>query len=135
MALIEWSDNYSVGIEKFDRQHKGLVELINELNEAMKRGQGKLAVEEIVRKLAGYTVEHFKAEEELFAKYNFPGAREHIEEHKRFTADVEQFQKDLESEKLFLSIEIMNFLKDWLIKHILDADKNYSDFLKAKGVS
>jgi len=40
MSLIEWSPAYSVKVKKFDDQHKKLIELINQLHDAMKAGQG-----------------------------------------------------------------------------------------------
>lgn len=135
MALLEWSDNYSVGVELFDRQHKKLIDLINELNESMKKGEGKAKVGDIIDKLLNYAAEHFKSEEDYFSQYGYPEEQEHRKQHKSFVEDVTKFKLDFDRDKLFLSIEVMNFLKDWLIKHILDSDKNYSDFFASKGVN
>ena len=59
MSLINWSDNYSVKVAKFDNQHKNLVNMINEMHEAMRSGRGKDALKPILQKLVNYTVQHF----------------------------------------------------------------------------
>ena len=134
MALANWRDDYSVNIEKIDNQHKKLFDYINEIHEAMKARKTKEELGQIIDKLAGYTIEHFNTEEQLFAKYNFPDAQNHKFEHKVFIDKVENFKKDFEKGKLLLSLEIVNFLKDWLVNHINGTDQQYSDFLNEKGV-
>ncbi len=41
MALIDWDKSLSVNVEEIDQQHKKLIAMINELNEAMRNGKGK----------------------------------------------------------------------------------------------
>jgi len=36
--------------------------------------------------------------------------------------------------KLGITLEVMNFLKDWLSHHILSVDKKYAPFLNEKGI-
>ena len=71
MSFIKWSEDYSVGIEKIDMQHKKLVSYINELHDAMKDGQSNSVIGDILNKLVKYTKEHFSTEEEYMQKYNY----------------------------------------------------------------
>lgn len=41
MPIIQWNDSLPVGVDAMDLQHKKLVNLINQLFDAMKEGKGK----------------------------------------------------------------------------------------------
>ncbi|WP_235893931.1 bacteriohemerythrin [Oceanidesulfovibrio indonesiensis] len=132
--LITWSSDLSVGIDSIDDQHKVLVDLINELNEAMKQRKADSVILDILDRLKGYVVEHFAHEEKLFAKHGYPEARSHKDVHQKFVDKVLDFEKQLKSGSVTLSMEVMKFLKDWLTGHIMGTDKKYSPFLRQKGV-
>jgi hemerythrin len=134
MALIEWKKNYNLGIEHLDKQHQGLVNQINILHEAMKLGKGTEALNEILIALIDYTATHFKSEEVLFHQYNFPDTEKHVAEHQKFVEEVLKFKKAFDEGRLMVSIEVMGFLSDWLITHILGSDMGYKSFLLSKGV-
>ena len=63
MALITWNDSFSVQIGEIDRQHQQLVKMVNELNEAMRQGQGKDILFSTLSGLIAYTTTHFGTEE------------------------------------------------------------------------
>ena len=134
MSFINWEDKYSVDIALIDDQHKQLFSIINSLHEIMREGKGKEHVGIVVEKLISYTEKHFNQEEEYFKKYFYPETKEHIAQHNRFIDKVVDFKKKHDSGKLFLSIEILNFLNQWLTNHILVTDMKYKDFLKSKGL-
>lgn len=134
MALINWDDSFSVNVAEIDKQHKELIAMINELNDAMKEGKGREVAGKIVSKLAIYTVTHFKTEEDLFAKFGYPGSENHKKEHAAFVKKVADFKEGYEKGKLSLTSEVMNFLSDWLRHHIMGTDKKYVQFFNEKGV-
>ncbi len=134
MPIIEWNDDYSVQIKEIDNQHRQLIDQINALHDAMKQGKGKEVVGSIIVKLAEYTQRHFMSEEQLFLKHGYPETTRHTREHNAFIEKVAGFQNDLKLGRILLSMEVLNFLKDWLIKHIQIVDKKYGPFMSAKGV-
>lgn len=134
MAFFGWKDEYSVGIKKFDDQHKRIVGYLNELYEAMNKGKGKEALGEVLKGLLEYTRTHFLAEESLMKMYNYPGYEEHRAKHEKMTLHVIGLVKKYESGEITSPIQITNFLKDWLGKHIMGTDNAYGPFLKSKGV-
>lgn len=134
VALINWSDNLSVNVEEIDRQHKELIAMINELNDAMKMGKGRDVAGKIVNNLAQYTATHFKTEEDLFAKLGYPDSESHKREHAAFVKKVSTFKEGLEKGKLSLTMDVMDFLSDWLKHHIMGTDKKYTKFFNEKGV-
>lgn len=133
MALIKWEDRYSVKISKFDLQHQQLVSMINQLYEAMKIGKGQVELGKILEELVDYTRKHFSSEEALMLKHAYPKYAEHKTSHDRLTQQVIEFKNQYNEGKIGLSIQMMNFLKEWLVNHILDEDKAYSHFFQAKG--
>lgn len=134
MALITWSDSYSVKVKKFDDQHKKLINMVNDLHDAMKVGKGKEALEKILAGLIQYTSSHFTDEENLMKQYNYPGYATQKKEHSLLVIQVLDLQKNYHEGKAVLSQAVMTFLKDWLQKHIQGEDKKYGPFLNSKGV-
>ena len=134
MALLTWQDRYSVGIKQIDDQHKQLINMINELNDAMIKGQGKDALMPVLTKLANYCVSHFAVEEKLFDTHGYPEADAHKDKHQKMTTKVKELIAEVQSSRITISIEVMNFLKNWLDKHIMETDKKYGPFLNSKGV-
>jgi hemerythrin len=135
MSIMKWSDNLSVQIQEIDQQHQKLIQLINNLHEAMLQKQGKQAVEKTIDELAAYTVYHFSTEEKYMQNFRYPGYLSHKKEHDSFVHQVDVFQKDYMAGKLGLSLEIMNFLRDWVTNHIQVSDKKYSETFIKNGIN
>lgn len=133
MSLFEWNETYSVGINKLDEQHRNLVTMINDLYDAMRIGQGKILIQQILDKMTHYTVTHFESEETLFDKYNYPDTEKHKKEHKEFVNTVLDFKEKYDKGSILLSVKLLNFLRDWLLNHIQGSDKDYGPFLQSKG--
>jgi hemerythrin len=134
MALIEWSDQLSVGIQEIDKQHKILVDLINDLHQAMRERKAKEALGSIINGLTEYAIVHFSKEEKYFDEFNYISAGPHKKEHQNFIKKINQFKADFDKGKAMLSMEIMDFLKDWLIKHIQKIDTSYAPLFIEKGI-
>ena len=134
MAMVTWNDSLSVKVAEIDLQHKKLVSMINELYDAMKIGKGKEVTGKILNGLISYTTTHFQQEEKYFDKFCYPDKVNHKKEHLDFVKKVSEFKNDFESGKVTLTIDVMNYLSDWLFKHIKVTDKNYSKFFNDKGL-
>jgi hemerythrin len=119
---------------KIDSEHQRLIELINELHAAMAAGQGRPVLEKILNGVAAYTFTHFANEEDLMRKHGYPGYEAHKAEHDKLVAQVRELQADARTSKLGLSLDVMHFLKQWLMKHIAVVDKKYTAHLHAAGV-
>lgn len=79
-------------------------------------------------------VYHFKTEEKYMQNFKFTGYQAHKKEHEGFVNKVDAFQNDFDEGKLGLSIEVMTFLRDWVLKHIKETDKKYIDIFKENGL-
>jgi hemerythrin-like metal-binding protein len=129
--MFEWKPQFSVGIKSIDGQHQNLFAIARELYGAMSSGQGKQAVGQILSRLAHYTAIHFAHEERLLQTSNYPGLAKHKLEHQRLTERVQAFQADFEAGRVALSVQLLQFLRDWLEHHIQTEDTAYAPHLKA----
>jgi hemerythrin len=134
MALFVWNDDYSLRIGAIDEQHKRLVGLLNALHEGMVAGHGNEKIGPLLDGLIDYTARHFAYEEQLFAEHGYPEAAAHTAEHRRLVDQVLEFKSRYEAGSAQLTMQLMKFLKDWLIKHILGSDKAYGAHLAERGV-
>ena len=134
MAFLTWSDNYSVKIREIDAQHMELVNILNELYEAMSEKRGNDVLGRVISRLISYTKQHFSAEERYMVKYGYPDYQSHKKEHDAFTEKVLAFDNDFRAGKVALSISLTSFLKTWLLQHISGVDKKYSAFFNEKGL-
>ena len=132
--LMPWSSNLSVNIKQIDDQHKKLVGMVNELHKAMKLKKSNSVMGAILDRLVDYTASHFATEEKLFAQFGYPEEKAHVELHRKLVVQVVDIQKKFKAGDAMLSMELMTFLKEWLVKHIQGTDKKYSSFLRERGV-
>ena len=134
MALLNWNDSLSVGVKEIDGQHGKLVDMVNQLHEAMKQGKADTVMMGIIQEMKRYAANHFATEERLMTTHNFPGYAAHKAEHQAFVGKVEALEADLKSGKVAVSSAILDFLSKWLVNHIKGTDMKYSSFLNAAGV-
>lgn len=135
MVLFAWDAKYSVGVRELDAQHKQLVDMLNELYEAMQSQQGNAILGAIINKLVSYTRTHFTTEERYMSQYGYPDLAAQKREHAMFTDKVMAFKNDFDSGRVSITVSVTSFLKTWLMEHISGSDKKYGPFLNAKGVS
>ena len=134
MALITWSNMLSTGVSEQDTQHKKLIDLINQLNDAMQAGKGNDVMGKVLAELVNYTVFHFGYEEKLMALHKYEDSPAHKAEHAKFVQTAGDLKKKFDSGSAVISVEIMNFLRDWLTSHIMKTDKKLGQALNKAGV-
>lgn len=131
--IIEWTDELNVGIQEIDEQHKVLVNLINELYGAMIKGGTKETNGEILNRLVDYTKTHFIVEESLMRILGYEDYDAHKKRHDDFVGQLGELKRTYDQGQAHISMELMNFLKDWLSGHIMKTDKEYAPYFLKKG--
>ena len=135
MALMTWTDKLSVGVAVLDDDHKKLVAMVNELYDAMQAGHGRDKLGPVLAALIKYTKEHFAHEERLFARTGYPAAGPHKQQHEALTRQVVEVQeKYAAGNAATQSLDVMHFLRTWLVNHIQGSDQAYRAHLNAKGI-
>ncbi|MBP8186575.1 MAG: bacteriohemerythrin [Comamonas sp.] len=130
MSFIPWSSALMLGIPKIDAQHQVLVELINALHDELgKPAPARTTLAEVLEGLVDYTHNHFIEEEVMFQRYGYPQTTAHTAEHSQFTAKAMDWLMRFEDGE-DINLEALDFLKDWLLHHILQEDRAYVPFLQ-----
>jgi hemerythrin len=130
-GMFDWKPEYSVGVKSIDGQHQKLFALARELHQAMSSGQGKLATERMLDRLVQYTGTHFAHEERLMQQCQYPAFAEHRLKHQALTQKVRTFQADFEAGRVAMSVQLLQFLKEWLEHHIQVEDTAYAPFVRS----
>jgi hemerythrin len=136
MPIINWKEDYSVGVKQLDEQHQRLISLINKLFLLFNDKKfNQLDVEPIFRELIKYADEHFGTEEYYFHLYDYEKKDEHIALHNAYRQKVEDLKKSYEENNNAKTLfAINNFLNDWWKWHINNVDKEYTNFFHANRI-
>lgn len=135
MALIEWTPALEVGLEEMDRQHRQLVKILNELHQAMQAGGRQRDLMRVMDELIQYTKYHFSTEERLMVEAAYPGLPRHKQTHQALTAKVEEYAAGVLKGRATISLSILQFLKEWLNRHILGTDREFAEFVRSRKVA
>ncbi len=132
---IDWHDDYSIGDEHLDEQHRRWLGFYNELDEALqKQDQKDLAATRtlLLQKMSDYVAYHFHYEEEYMRGIGYPEVDKHWRIHKNFRNQIYRLYRDHKEGDIVLTSEIMSVLKSWIISHILEQDKKIEEFVSGR---
>lgn len=132
MAYMDWKEDYSVGNALIDKQHQALFALVNEVADKVKAGNMPEIIG-VIKRLATYTVEHFKDEEAIMKKAGYASFEDHQMIHAELVEKVLDLQAKLEKKQPVSMVGIIRFLSDWLKDHILQDDMAYKAAIKGIG--
>lgn len=129
--VFEWSDKFSVGIAEIDEQHKKLFEIIGTVFEGIAERNDRELLKTAFDKILDYTKYHFKTEESYFAKFQYPDAEAHKKQHAKLIEETLALKAEYGEGSLGVNLELIDFLTNWLQRHILLHDKKYAPFCGA----
>jgi hemerythrin-like metal-binding protein/PAS domain S-box-containing protein len=124
--IIPWNDNFNTGIASIDKQHKKLVDIINELATQFAYNSNNIDINNIFDELIDYTNYHFDSEEFIWNKYfnNQKSEEEHKHTHKSFIGNLHKLiEKEKNSSIEEIAENVLEFLVQWLVSHILESDR------------
>lgn len=126
--FIEWDAKYDVGVEYVDKQHKHLIDLMNQLYDACLGEKGALdqKFKEVMKELVDYVMTHFKDEEKIMESINYPKLKEHRQKHESFVKEMLDTVNAYTNGKQLVPNTFVRFLRDWLFNHILIEDKEWA---------
>lgn len=132
--LVTWKEDYTVKNKDLDSQHKELLNILNIVKVSINNKVEEKGLNIATQRLLEYTIYHFDEEVKLLRMVEYPELDEHIKEHNYFIQEVSRFKKEYDVKKPNISIELIRFLTNWLVHHILEVDKKYSEWLTDKSI-
>jgi two-component system cell cycle response regulator len=136
MGHIEWNDGMSVGVESIDEDHKTLLLLVNEINEAINNDSTHIIIIDIFEKLEKYVKIHFSKEERLLEQCNYGDIEEHKKQHIDFINKIPELRSELlHADTIEVAQDIYLFLFNWLMNHIIIDDMSYAQTVHDHGLA
>jgi len=129
---LQWGDAWLTGNAAIDNEHRSLVQHVNDLGEAMAQGRDREILGEILAKLIDYTRRHFAHEEAIWEQGGLPDLARHRQAHAVLASKVMQFHAEFTAGRAELTVELMAFLREWLIDHVFKMDKADAKTLSAE---
>lgn len=134
MQSIDWNPSFSVGVKLLDEQHERIVHMINLLISDPGATVRSETISELLDGLTQYASDHFRAEEQLLDKYGYPDLARQKEDHEAYSIKIVALCKATMSHEDSVPAELLRFMRDWWVHHILETDMKYRPFLMERGV-
>lgn len=126
---IEWKDNYNLGIEEIDFEHRIFVSIIKKIDNAVNSDKDKSLLR-LILELKKYASFHFQSEENTMMDVNFPEIIEHKRQHERLLSKLQLIILQIEMNQIELN-KLPQFLMKWFIDHTLEEDKKLANYLNS----
>ncbi len=134
LKMIEWNEKYSVSVSEIDEEHKKLIEIINNVIVARQHSNNPEEVLEILRKMTRFALDHFKTEETYMIKFGYPDYESHKKEHHDFSMKTVGYCDSVIRGDYEITDDMLEYLKQWLVHHIQEIDKKYTDCFNKHGL-
>ncbi|MCW9013171.1 MAG: hemerythrin family protein [Gammaproteobacteria bacterium] len=136
--FFKWRNEWSLGIEVMDLQHRQLAEILNKIvelyltnGEQTDLTQRSNQLHEQLNIFYDQVKKHFYDEEDLMHKTNYSGHTDHAHEHLMLLAELKHYLREVEEKQDDINTDTLSSLKTWFISHIIESDKEFADFLHA----
>lgn len=131
MEKLFWDEKYETSIDVIDFQHRILLERINDLIDLVNKNETQDNMFPILIFLEDYTHYHFDTEEQFFDSFNYKDKEKHLEEHRGFINRIIEFKEQYVRGTVKIDRDLLDYLLNWLISHILETDMDFAkDLMK-----
>lgn len=130
VTTFQWTADCAVGVRQIDEEHQRLFALAEKMHQAMLKGEGKAVLQDLLAGLVAYTSYHFAHEEQLMERIGYPGYRAHRAQHEDLRSTAQTMQDRAVSGELTITIEVMQFLMEWVRQHIASSDCRIAAYVK-----
>lgn len=135
MTTMIWNEEMTVGVEELDRDHKKLIALLNEVEDAISAGRSSDSMNEILQRVMESVKSHFAREEKFLFDSGYPDAAARRSEHDLILKTGLELQARFRNSSSSMnSHELRSSLQNWLDNHIQGADMKFGPHLNAHGI-
>jgi len=124
---LVWSDDFLIGIEELDYEHRNLIDNINELHDELLEQVDMDRVADTLGSIHARIQAHFALEEHFMQSRKYPHYDEYKAEHNKLLDEyTERMTKFRRNPNLDDRRAMEEVLRKWIIRHILTSDKKMS---------
>ena len=129
MDHFVWKDRFNIGVDQIDAQHRLFLDYVNECYNAVCSDKQTQVTDATIYDLKVYAATHFRFEEKLMLEKKYPELEKHAELHAYFESQVAELERVQDAENHTAASSLLQFLRDWFLRHILEHDKKFASFL------
>lgn len=122
MNALRWREEFSVGIEEVDHEHKELIELIGNLQQSLHGGADTDQVVEALGEIYAQISAHFALEEKMMRKTRYPQFADHKEDHETLLDDLRDIMDEVEDDGVLDESRLTDDLDRWFSDHFRTHD-------------
>ena len=127
--MIRWSDALLVGIPEIDDQHRAFVSLVDRFQDLSRTDPCDKTLRAILIDVMSYADAHFVAEERHMRCAGYPRLIEHAIKHHAAATSIHTLLAQ-ETGSVDQYRFLVNFLKAWLVDHIMGDDKAFGVWME-----
>lgn len=131
---ILWKEEYNIGLEAIDSQHRKFIEILDRLSQSFLKKDRRDQTAQVLEELRLYAESHFLFEERYFHEFHYEYSAQHEEGHKMFRLQVQRLQERFDRGEELVEYDIFQFMNDWLLVHVLQEDKKFVSCFKENGI-
>ncbi|MDO8991377.1 MAG: bacteriohemerythrin [Sideroxyarcus sp.] len=124
MSKFIWTEQFKLGIEVIDQQHRQIMDYVNQLEDALGNGKPQKVVSKLIATLVDYTIFHFGFEEDLLEKAGYPYLKPHQKSHATFAKRIADFRDRYDAGE-DVSKDVDALLSMWAFDHLKHDDSDY----------
>lgn len=128
---VAWTKDLAIGHELIDEDHQHIFEIANRLQAEIQEDPDYSIVGEVLVELIEHTGDHFMREEALMRSIQFPRYEEHKREHEYLMGKVNDLHRKFMGGRNSLSVEVSEFLRKSLVRHIMNSDMELGERMRA----
>jgi len=128
MSIAYWQHEYCTQNQQIDQEHQELFILVDHLHQAMLQRETQSVLKGMLENLAIHTIDHFQTEENLMQINHYPGYERHKQAHDGLKTKVTHLLKKFDQSEAFISVDLTEFLTEWLVHHIKGEDQKMIRF-------
>lgn len=122
-SLIPWDPSYDIGIAPLDAQHRQLVESLNEIHRASLGNAPDAETFALLEQMHDHVQAHFAMEEGVLRSVSPGRFLAHRAHHRTLEAQFARIRQEVESGRLDAGVAARDFLRFWLMDHVLGSDR------------
>lgn len=129
MSKLEWNKNFDLGVRQVDKQHRKLIELINNVHDAFATNKDSASIQSLLASLTEYTHKHFAEEERLMQSAGYTDFKRHQILHQKIREQLQKYTEAFKTKHHAIGPELLTFLQTWLAAHVQGVDQKIAPFL------